>query len=96
MTKKVPISTALSAVHNITRRAPPAEFANWNSIWKRFWRLSEAGVFEALASMSDTAHLVQVFDSTVVRAHVSAADAKGGRTAKHSIAHAVDFRARFI
>src|SRR5260221_8426039 len=55
---------------------------NWNSIWKRFWRLSQAGVFEAffeaLAAMSD-AHLVQMFDSTVVRAHVSAAGAKRGR-----------------
>jgi hypothetical protein len=28
--------------------------------------------------MSETAHLVQMFDSTVVRAHVSAAGAKGG------------------
>jgi hypothetical protein len=45
--------------------------------------------------MSDTAHLVQMFDSTVVRAHVSAAGAKGGRTAKLSAAPAVDFRLRF-
>ena len=29
--------------------------------------------FDALAAMSETAHLVQMFDSTVVRAHVSAA-----------------------
>jgi hypothetical protein len=34
--------------------------------------------FDALAAMSETAHLVQMFDSTVVRAHVSAAGAKGG------------------
>ena len=71
-------------VHNITWRALPAEFGKWNSIWKRFWRLSRAGVFEAffeaLANLSRTAHLVQMFDSTVVRAHVSAAGAKGGRT----------------
>ena len=64
-------------VHNITWRALPAEFGNWNSVWKRFWRLSQAGVFEAmfavLASLSETAHLVQMFDSTVTRAHVSAA-----------------------
>jgi transposase len=50
------------AVHNITWRALPAEFGNWNSVWKRFWRLSKAGVFEAffeaLAAMSDTAHLI--------------------------------------
>ena len=87
------------AVHNITWRALPAEFGNWNSVWKRFWRLSQAGVFEAffeaLAAMSETAHLVQMFDSTVVRAHVSAAGAKGGNTVRRSAAHAVDFRPRF-
>src|SRR5690242_18742621 len=63
-------------VHNITWQALPTEFGNWNSIWKRFWRFSRAGVFEAffeaLASLSRTAHLVQMFDSTVVRAHVPA------------------------
>jgi transposase len=70
-------------VHNITWRALPAECGNWNSVWKRFWRLSQAGVFEAffdaLAAMSQTAPLVQMLDSTVVRAHVSAAGAKGGQ-----------------
>src|ERR1700680_4777859 len=70
-------------VHNITWRALPAEFGNWNSVWKRFWRLSQRGVFEAmlaiLAGLSGTAHLVQMVDSTIVRAHVSAAGAKGGR-----------------
>jgi hypothetical protein len=35
--------------------------------------------FETLASMSASAHLIQMFDSTIVRAHVSAAGAKGGR-----------------
>lgn len=70
------------SVHNITWRALPAEYGPWNSVWKRFWRLSRAGVFEAffeaLAAISRTAHLVQMFDSTIVRAHVSAAGAKGG------------------
>src|SRR3712207_1725950 len=70
-------------VHNITWRALPAEFGPWNSVWKRFWRLSRTGVFEAffqaLAGLSRTAHLVQMFDSTAVRAHVSAAGAKGGQ-----------------
>lgn len=86
-------------VHNITWRALPAEFGNWNSIWKRFWRLSQSGVFEAffeaLAAMSETAHLVQMFDSTVVRAHVSAAGAKGGSIIKRSAAPAVAFRPRY-
>ncbi len=79
-------------VHNITWRALPAEFGKWNTVWKRFWRLSRAGVFEAffeaLAGLSRTAHLVQMFDSTVVRAHVSAAGAKGGRTRRLWAAHA--------
>ena len=86
------------SVHNITWRALPAEFGPWNSVWKRFWRLSQAGVFEAffeaLAGMSRTAHLVQLFDSTVVRAHVSAAGAKGGRTARRSAARAAASRPR--
>ena len=85
-------------VHNITWRALPAEFGHWNSVWKRFWRLSRAGVFEAffqaLAELSPTAQLVQMFDSTVVRAHVSAAGAKVGKTAKPSAARAAGSRPR--
>ena len=83
-------------VHNLTWRALPAEFGHWNSVWKRFWRLSQRGVFEAmlamLAGMSGTAHLVQMVDSTIVRAHVSAAGAKGGRTGKLSVARAAGFQ----
>ena len=75
-------------VHNLTWRALPAEYGNWNSVWKRFWRLSRSGVFEAffqlLAETSQSAHLVQMFDSTVIRAHVSAAGAKGGSKIRRS------------
>lgn len=75
-------------VENVRWRALPERFGNWNSVWKRFDRLSKAGVFEAffdtLASMSSSAHLIQMFDSTVVRAHVSAAGAKGGRKRRRS------------
>jgi transposase len=83
-------------VHNITWRALPIEFGAWNSVWKRFWRLSRTGVFEAffdaLAALSERAHLVQMFDSTVVRAHVSAAGAKGGSKRKLSDAPAAASR----
>lgn len=83
-------------VHNITWRTLPAEYGNWNSVWKRFWRLSQAGVFEAffatLAETSATAHLVQMVDSTVIRAHVSAAGAKGGSRVRRSGARAAAFR----
>src|SRR5215212_12234432 len=86
------------SVHTITWRALPEAFGNWNSIWKRLWRLSQAGVFEAvfdaLAAISQTAHLVQMRDATVVRAHVSAAGAKGGRTAKRWAARAEASRPR--
>ncbi len=79
-------------VENVRWRALPERFGNWNSVWKRFDRLSKAGVFEAffdaLASMSSTAHLIQMFDSTVVRAHVSAAGAKGGKKRRRSGARA--------
>ena len=58
-------------VHSITWRTLPGGFGKWNSVWKRFWRLSRSGVFEAffqlLAECSQTAHLVQFFDSTTAR-----------------------------
>jgi transposase len=83
-------------VENVRWRALPSEFGHWNSVWKRFDRLSKAGVFEAffdtLASMSSQAHLIQSFDSTIVRAHVSAAGAKGGRMARRWAARAAGSR----
>ena len=87
-------------VHNITWRALPGQFGKWNSVWKRFWRLSQGGVFEAffemLATTSGSAHLVQMFDSTIVRAHVSAAGAKGGRPVKRSAGRGAGSRPRSI
>ena len=53
-------------VENVRWRALPERFGPWNSVWKRFDRLSKAGVFEAffdtLASMSSSAHLIQMFE----------------------------------
>ncbi len=88
------------SVHNITWRALPERYGPWNSVWKRFSRLSRAGVFEAffaeLAALSKTAHLVQMFDSTVIRAHVSAAGAKGGSKIKRSVVQEVGSAPRSI
>src|SRR3954469_20221380 len=42
-------------VHNITWRALPEAFGHWNSVWKRFWRLSQAGVFDAFSSLPSAA-----------------------------------------
>ncbi len=85
-------------VHSITWRALPSEYGNWNSVWQRFWRLSRSGVFEAFfqlpAEGSRTAHLVQCFDSTTARAHVSAAGAKAGSIATQSAARAEVSRPR--
>lgn len=65
------------AAHNITWRALPEQLGHWNTVWRRFHRLSRSGVFGAffatLAVLSSTAHLIQMFDSTATRAHVSAA-----------------------
>lgn len=83
-------------VENVRWRALPERFGHWNTVWKRFDRLSKAGVFEAffdtLASMSASAHLIQMFDSTIVRAHVSAAGAKGGKTVRRSAGRAAGSR----
>lgn len=85
-------------VENVRWRALPKEYGHWNSVWKRFDRLSKAGVFEAffdtLAAMSPSAHLIQMFDSTIVRAHVSAAGAKGGKAVKPSAARVAGSRPR--
>ena len=83
-------------VENVRWRALPERFGAWNTVWKRFERLSKAGVFEAffetLAGMSSSAHLIQMFDSTIVRAHVSAAGAKGGKKIRRLVARAAGSR----
>lgn len=57
------------------------KYGSWNTIYRRFRRWSEAGVWEIVAVtlaeiMADTGHYS--IDSTTVRAHVSAAGGKGG------------------
>lgn len=62
-------------------RDVPPKYGNWNTIYRRFRRWSEAGVWETAAVtlaevMADSCHYS--IDSTTVRAHVSAAGGKGG------------------
>jgi len=67
---------------SIPWRDLPPRFGNWNSVWRRFDRWCRKGtwqrVFEALQD-PDLEWLI--LDSTVIRAHLSAAGAKKKRTA---------------
>jgi transposase len=71
------------------RDLPPA-FGNWNSVFRRFSRWAEAGVwqrlFEALADDPDFEYVI--LDATIVRAHQHAAGAKGGLRLRPSAARA--------
>ena len=72
-------------------RALPERFGPWNTVWRRFARWRDQGVFEAAFAAMTEAGLaqerVQMLDSTVIRAHQHAAGArkaKGGSAARPS------------
>jgi transposase len=69
-------------VHSITWRALPAEFGNWNSVWKRFWRLSRSGVQDtrgqenralgrSRGGFSSKIHLKTHFDGLPIAFHLT-------------------------
>jgi transposase len=64
----------------------PEAFGEWNSVFRRFSRWSQKGVwqrvFEALSDDPDFEYLI--IDSTIVRAHQHASGAKGGLKIKLS------------
>ena len=68
----------------------PGIFGKWNSVFVRFNRWSEGGVwqriFAALADDLDFEYLI--LDSTIVRVHQHAAGAKGGLKIRPSVARA--------
>jgi transposase len=59
-------------------RLLPAEYGRWNTIYKRYARWCEAGVWarllEQVSQAPDLEHLL--LDSTIIRAHPSAAGAE--------------------
>jgi transposase len=66
-------------------RDVPPKYGSWNTIYRRFRRRSEAGVWEIVAVtlaeiMADTGRYS--IDSTTVHAHVSAASRKGGSSTR--------------
>lgn len=65
-------------------RALPEEYGQWNTVYKRFLRWCEQGVWkrmqEAFADDPDLEHLL--LDSTMIRAHPCAAGAPRKRGAK--------------
>ena len=62
-------------------RDVPEKYGKWMTVYQRFRRWSEAGIWEAVATtlaqvMADNSR--HSIDSTTVRGHISAAGAKGG------------------
>lgn len=72
-------------------RTIPAEYGPRTTLFNRFDRWSRKGIWQgllaALAACEDPPEVAMV-DSTAVRAHRSAAGAKGGSTARRSAARA--------
>jgi len=60
----------------------PDQFGKWNSVWRQFRRWCLSGVWDvilqALADSGGERDMLQMIDSTIIRAHRCAAGEKGG------------------
>lgn len=55
----------------------PERFGNWNTVWRRFDRWARAGVWRAVFdALQDPDTEWLILDSTIIRAHPSAAGAQ--------------------
>ncbi len=70
----------------------PERFGKWNSIWRRFSRWSQAGVWERILKTLGCEEGLEnlLLDSTIVRAHQHAAGAKGGKMLRRLAVPAAD------
>jgi transposase len=65
----------------------PERYGRWNSVYRRFRRWAQIGLFEALLETLAGAlaeERLQMIDSTIVRAHAQAAGAKRGMRIRRS------------
>ena len=76
-------------------RLVPDEVGRWNSLYKRFARWQEKGVWQALLEhlAADADRERVLLDRTVVRAHAGAAGAKKAQAGTRSAARAAASRA---
>ena len=79
----------------------PDEFGNWNSIFRRFRRWCQQGVFDAILETLVELGITddwrqQMVDSTSVRGHSQAAGAKGGLARRVLVARAAALRQKFM
>ena len=70
----------------------PEEFGLWNSVYQRFARWSDKGVWQRVfTELAKDADFKEVFlDSTIVRAHQHAAGARKKTASRRSAARAAD------